>query len=234
MSVMNVVANAPYPNRLQLVCDPYIGPFEQEGPLGLFDPARDLRIYVDGVLQTVQTSYFDSVNNRYLVFMTQAFNLQGFVQVVHHVPNPPFQDANSVELVGFALIGNFTPSSDVLAPQMVLVADPATVPFGTPSTTLLWATTGVEQVIITGSNGLNTGFLGPSGIYILFFNSFLFQEDGSSEFILENDSGAILLENVQGIGTITLTMRGYDAGGNPIFVGSPPAQVTTHASVTIT
>jgi hypothetical protein len=91
MAVMNVVANGPYPNRLQLVLQyPYVGPLTQDGPLGLFDPARDLQFYCDGALLTVQTSYFDSINNRYLVFMTQAFNLQGFVQVVHHVPNPPF------------------------------------------------------------------------------------------------------------------------------------------------
>jgi hypothetical protein len=100
---MQAIANAPYPNRLQLVCNPYIGPFEQEGPLGLFDPARDLSIYVDGVLQTVQTSYFDSVNNRYLIFMTQAFNLQGFIQVIHHVPNPPFAFTTSELVLGIQL-----------------------------------------------------------------------------------------------------------------------------------
>jgi len=212
--MLEVITNAPYPNRVQItlgaITSPpsgYAGPFVQNGPLGAFNAIRDLQIYVDGSLQTVQSYNFDSANNRYLIYMNQGFNLEGFVQVVHHVPNPPFQDANSVELVGFALIGNFTPSSDVLAPQMVLVADPATVPFGTPSTTLLWATTGVEQVKIVGSNGLNTGFLGPSGIYTMPLGS---------------------------PGVITLTMTGYDAGGNPIYVGSPPEILMVTATVTIT
>jgi len=87
---MEAITNGPYPNRLQITCAPYIGPFVQDGPLGLFNPARDLDIYVDGVLQVVQTSSFDTVNNRYLIFMAASFNLQGFIQVVHHMPSPPF------------------------------------------------------------------------------------------------------------------------------------------------
>jgi hypothetical protein len=100
---MQAITNEPYPNRLQLVCTPYLGPFEQEGPLGLFDPARDLSIFCDGAPLTVQTSYFDSINNRYLIFMTQAFNLQGFIQVVHHVPNPPFAFTSAALVLGIQL-----------------------------------------------------------------------------------------------------------------------------------
>jgi|ERR1035437_8025660 hypothetical protein len=87
---MYVQTNAPYPNRIQILCTPYIGPFVQAGPLGLFNPIRDLAIYVDGARQTVQTFSFDEANNRYLLFMSQTFNLQGVIQVVHHMPSPPF------------------------------------------------------------------------------------------------------------------------------------------------
>lgn len=87
---MQAIANGPYPNRLQLTLAPFIGPFVQNGPLGLFNPGRDLDIYVDGVKLTVQTYSFDSVNNRYLIYMTAPFNLQGVIQVVHHMPSPPF------------------------------------------------------------------------------------------------------------------------------------------------
>lgn len=87
---MQVITNSPYPNRIQILCTPYIGPFVQAGPLGLFNPIRDLDIYADGVRQTVQTYSFDAVNNRYLLYMSQTFNLQGVIQVVHHMPSPPF------------------------------------------------------------------------------------------------------------------------------------------------
>lgn len=87
---MQVLTNGPYPNRIQILCTPYIGPFVQDGPLGLFNPSRDLDIYVDGVLQTVQTFSFDEVGNRYLLFMARTFNLRGLIQVVHHMPSPPF------------------------------------------------------------------------------------------------------------------------------------------------
>lgn len=82
--------NAPYPNRIQIVLNPFVGPFVQDGPLGAFDPRRDLRVYVDGVLQTIQSFSFDQVNNRYLLFMASQINLQGVIQIVHHVPDPPF------------------------------------------------------------------------------------------------------------------------------------------------
>jgi hypothetical protein len=87
---MYAQTNAPYPNRIQLVCTPLIGPWIQDGPLGQFDPRRDLSIYVDGVLQTVTTFSFDQPNNRYLLYMANAINLQGVIQIVHHIPSPPF------------------------------------------------------------------------------------------------------------------------------------------------
>jgi hypothetical protein len=83
--------NEPYPNRIQIVLAPFFGPFVQDGPLGAFDPRRDLEVYVDGVLQPVQTFAFDAANNRYLLYMQNAINLNGTIQIVHHVPSPPFQ-----------------------------------------------------------------------------------------------------------------------------------------------
>lgn len=82
--------NLPYPNRIAINLGSYVGPFQQNGPLGAFNPIRDLQVYVDGALIPVQTWAFDSINNRYLLYMNQAFNLQGVIQIVHHVPDPPF------------------------------------------------------------------------------------------------------------------------------------------------
>ena len=87
---MRVETNAPYPNRLQLILDDITGPFLQSGPLGQFDPRRDLEVYVDGALTPIRTFTYDYVNNRYLLYTQSPFNLQGVIQVVHHMPNPPF------------------------------------------------------------------------------------------------------------------------------------------------
>jgi hypothetical protein len=87
---MQVITNAPYPDRIQLVLTPILGPLAQNGPLGQFDPRRDLEVYVDGKLIPVRTFAFDANNNRYLLYMDQQINLQGVIQVVHHVPSPPF------------------------------------------------------------------------------------------------------------------------------------------------
>ena len=107
--------NAPYLNRIQLVLTaPYVGPFVQAGPLGSFNPTRDLEVYVDGALIPVQTWSFDVVGNRYLLFMPQPINLQGVIQVVHRVPSPPFRDAGSLRLLGFALIATFSSSGDAV------------------------------------------------------------------------------------------------------------------------
>ena len=83
--------NAPYQNRIQLLLGDWIGPLFQDGPLGQFDPRRDLEVYVDGLPVPVQGFSFDVINNRYLLFMAAAIDLQGAVQVIHHMPSPPFQ-----------------------------------------------------------------------------------------------------------------------------------------------
>jgi|SRR5208282_453098 len=87
---MHAQTNQPYPNRIAIYLAPYVGPFFQDGPLATFDPRRDLQVYVDGALQTVQTFSFDAANNRYLLYTAQPFNLQGVIQIVHHMPDPPF------------------------------------------------------------------------------------------------------------------------------------------------
>lgn len=93
--------NAPYPNRIQILCAPLIGPFVQNGPLGQFDPRRDLQVYVDGDLLPIVSFSFDANNNRYLLFTAKPFNLQGVIQLIHHVPNPPFITQSNPPLQDF-------------------------------------------------------------------------------------------------------------------------------------
>ena len=87
---MLIETNAPFPNRIQLILDGVSGPLVQNGPLGQFDPRRDLELYIDGILTPVYTFTYDVTNNRYLLYTQNAINLQGVIQVVHHMPDPPF------------------------------------------------------------------------------------------------------------------------------------------------
>jgi hypothetical protein len=87
---MHAITNGPYNDRIQIVLTPVLGPFVQNGPLGDFDPRRDLEVYVDGELVPVRTFAFDANNNRYLLYMNKQINLQGVIQLVHHMPSPPF------------------------------------------------------------------------------------------------------------------------------------------------
>ncbi len=92
---MKIETNAAYPGRIQYILEDAEGPLAQNGPYGNFDPRRDLEIYVDGVLTQIRSFTFDSLNNRYLLYTENVFNLQGVIQVVHHMPNPPFQYSSS-------------------------------------------------------------------------------------------------------------------------------------------
>ena len=90
--MLTAVTNAPYPNRIQLLLGNYIGPLiRPTSPPVEFDPTVDVEVYVDGIPLVIQNASYDAVNNRYLLFANRPFNLQGVIQVVHHMPSPPFQ-----------------------------------------------------------------------------------------------------------------------------------------------
>src|ERR1017187_758873 len=137
MANMSVETNAPYPNRIQWMLGEYVGPFVQNGPLGSFDPRRDLEVYVDGALIPVRSFTYDATNNRYLLYMSQNINLQGVVQMIHHMPNPPFGFTISsspptvVLLPSFALIGIYNVAGDEGNPS---TAQAALVPTATVGT----------------------------------------------------------------------------------------------------
>jgi hypothetical protein len=110
-----ITTNGSFPNRIVLNCAPLTGPFFIPGgsPPVAFDPRRDLACYADGLPLQVISFNFDSVNNRYLIFTSVQFDLQGVVQVQHHMPSPPFVDSSSppgTTLGGFSLIATYVPS----------------------------------------------------------------------------------------------------------------------------
>jgi hypothetical protein len=80
-----------YPTRIQMYLGNIGGPLSSTNPdLGAFDPRRDLEVYMDGSLLTINSFTFDSANNRYLMFADQTINMSGVLQVIHHMPSPPF------------------------------------------------------------------------------------------------------------------------------------------------
>jgi hypothetical protein len=108
--MFTATTNGPFPNRIVLNCGVLTGPFFIAGsPPTQFDPRRDVICNADGVLLKVVSFNFDSVNNRYLIFTSVQFDLRGVIQVVYHMPSPPFVDQNNTTIGGFALIATFSP-----------------------------------------------------------------------------------------------------------------------------
>jgi hypothetical protein len=87
--------NAPFSNRVQLVLECWVGPLVRPtSPPVPFDPTdpKVLEVYINGIPATVKTASFDSVNNRYLLFLAEAFDPStAVVQAIHHMPSPPYQ-----------------------------------------------------------------------------------------------------------------------------------------------
>jgi hypothetical protein len=98
---------------LNLSSVPY-GPLAQAGPLADFDPRRDVEIYVDGVLVPIRTTFYNSAQDSYILLMDRAINVQGVIQAVHHMPNPPFVTATSTVFPSFAKVAIFVPTADEL------------------------------------------------------------------------------------------------------------------------
>ena|SRR5271157_3721224 len=97
--MITAMTNAPYPNRIQLILGDWVGPLTQPtSPPTPFDPTNSehLEVYVNGVLLAIETASFDAINNRYLLFASIQFDLTGVIQLVHHMPSPPFQYGGTV------------------------------------------------------------------------------------------------------------------------------------------
>jgi hypothetical protein len=108
--MITAVVNALYPNRISLTLGAIQGPLSSSS-LGAFSPIRDLEVYVDGTLLTIQSGAYDEVNNRYLTYTTTNFDINGVVQVLHHMPLAPFTGTTGT-LPGFALIASVSNVAD--------------------------------------------------------------------------------------------------------------------------
>jgi len=88
--MVQAIYNKPYPNRLQLALGSVFGPL-QSTVLGDFDPRRDLQVYNNGKIVTIDSFSFDSDYNRYLLYFKEPLDPTTPIQVIYHIPNPPFE-----------------------------------------------------------------------------------------------------------------------------------------------
>ena len=90
--IARAIANRPTPYRLQLVLNDLTGPLSNSA-IGMFDLRKHVAIYNGGRLIGVDSFTWDSNRNRYLIFLKQALDFELPIQVIHHVPSPPFSES---------------------------------------------------------------------------------------------------------------------------------------------
>ena len=166
--MLTATTNAPYPNRLQLMLGDWIGPFIQPAsPPVEFDPTnpKHLEVYVDGLPLAIINASYDPVNNRYLLFADKAFNLQGVIQLIHHMPRPPFQYGQGV----FAPPSTFTVSIDPLHLPLTLQfytdtnASPGWNDFNPPNSEAPVLSLATNSILFIGDNTLfMSGYNNPT------------------------------------------------------------------------
>ena len=151
---------------------PIFGPFEQTsagsppitGPLGNFDPRRDLDVYVDGNLVPVQASSFDAPNNRYLLNMGGAFNLNGTIQVVHHITSPAFVGGVGAFPAGVSASGSSTAVFPAATSGVSFVSPPTSGVLGAPA---MFTVSVVNDAISTSAHSGGLGYVAGDTGYIV-------------------------------------------------------------------
>jgi WD40 repeat protein len=155
----------PYPNRIELYPDGR-GPISSPG-FREFDPTIDIQIYVDGHPIRIQSFIWDYSNNRYIMFVDSPFNTRALIQVIHHMPNPPFQTLSNPLLFNHS--GGRHPDlgeGGVLNPFVIqaIAVNPDQIILDPGETTTFGAT-----VVGTGNLGItwnaSQGSILPTGLY---------------------------------------------------------------------
>ena len=90
MYTISAMVNRPYPRRVQLRLGTLRGPLSSPSA-GEFNPTRDLRVYNGGERKIIESTAWDGAGNRYLLFLTTDLDFEAITQVIHHIPNPPFE-----------------------------------------------------------------------------------------------------------------------------------------------
>ena len=188
---MQVIVNAADSNRVLLLLGGLPGPLVSTA-LGAFNPGRDLELYIDGTANGVLSSTFDSLNNRYLIFISRAFDADAsIVQLIHHMPLPPFTAGASV-VPGFALIAGVggvdapIPTIGLSVPARIIQNQPVA---------FTWSVVGAAQIQITTTTGYNSGL-----------------------FSVSSSAGVVYIAGFTSSGAYTATVAGFDASGTAIAV----------------
>ena len=81
------------------------GPFSRTVGMTVvnFNPAKDIQVWVDGNQTQVKSFSFNSATSTYQLYLGVSLTSANVVQVIHHMPNPPFM-SGAIALYGFALV----------------------------------------------------------------------------------------------------------------------------------
>jgi len=104
-TTLTALFRTPYPDRLEVLIQGLNGPLISD-TLGLFNPMRDLTIYAGGHKVSITGFAWDPDNSRYILYLIEDISQWASrIQVIHHVPNPPFHSWELSLLVSLVMNG---------------------------------------------------------------------------------------------------------------------------------
>jgi hypothetical protein len=77
--------------------------------LGPFNPIRDVQVYVGGAPVQIVSAHWDAPGNKYVIYVDEDMTAnKDLIQIIHHVPEPPFFLASNPTLANLSRGGNPT------------------------------------------------------------------------------------------------------------------------------
>lgn len=87
------------------------GPFRRfdasRNAMMYFNPNTDIEVYVDGILTSVASSSYDVTSNAYHLYLKVPISSDNVVQIIHHMPAPPFVQTTSLGVFSFGFGNSF-------------------------------------------------------------------------------------------------------------------------------
>jgi hypothetical protein len=69
-----------------------------------FNPTTDVEVWVDGLQIQVKSFLYDADTTTYQLYLGISLTADNVVQVIHHMPNPPFTSGTT--LYSFAVVAS--------------------------------------------------------------------------------------------------------------------------------
>ena len=95
---LTVLVRDPHPTRVELLITGGRGPLHSPA-IGDFDPRRDVTLYLNGGPTPIQSFIWDAPRNRYVCYLEKPFDTRGLIQMIHHMPDPPFETISNPPLM---------------------------------------------------------------------------------------------------------------------------------------